>query len=154
MSGSKAVHTLVDIVCKGGNLLFNVAPGPDGKWQEGAYTLLEEMGEWIDVNGEAIYGTRAIAPYKESNIRFTNKKNTNTVYAIYLVEENENMMPDKITIKSFVPTRSCRITLLGSDVKLKWNYTEEGIVIEIPRTLRNLPPGNYAWSFRIENIQM
>ena len=73
---------LVDIVSKGGNLLLNVAPGPEGNWHDEAYERLNDIGEWMKINGEAIYGTRAIEPYKDSRICFTNKKNSRTVYAI------------------------------------------------------------------------
>ena len=51
---------LVDIVIKGGNLLLNIAPGPLGQWHDDAYKLLEDIGAWMKVNGEAIYGTRAL----------------------------------------------------------------------------------------------
>ncbi|MCF8373414.1 MAG: alpha-L-fucosidase [Bacteroidales bacterium] len=59
MSGRKAVHMLVDIVAKGGNLLYNVAPGPDGKWHDAAFELFEEIGDWMKLNSDAIYGTRS-----------------------------------------------------------------------------------------------
>ena len=55
MSPKQAIHMLIDIVAKGGNLLYNIGPAPDGTWPEAAYKLLDEMGKWIDVNGEAIY---------------------------------------------------------------------------------------------------
>ena len=84
MSGHDAIQMLVDIVCKGGNLLLNIAPGPDGTWHKDAYSLLDDIGDWMKINDEAIYETRAIAPYKESNICYTNKKKSNTVYAIYM----------------------------------------------------------------------
>ncbi len=153
MSGHDAIHMLVDIVCKGGNLLFNITPSPEGTWDEDAYKLLEEMGEWIKVNGEAIYETRAIAPFKELNICYTNKKNTNTIYAIYMADENENKIPTSISINSFVPNKKSKVTLLGSNQKLKWKTNGEGIIIEIPKKLQNSPPSKFAWSFKIENIK-
>jgi alpha-L-fucosidase len=153
MSGQDAIHMLVDIVCKGGNLLFNIAPSPEGIWDEDAYKLLEEIGDWIKVNGEAIYETRAIAPFKESNTCYTNKKNTNTVYAIYMASENENKIPSSISINSFVPSKKSKVTLLGSNQNLKWKTNGDGIIIEIPKKLQNSPPSKFAWSFKIENIK-
>ncbi len=153
MSGHKAIQMLVDIVCKGGNLLFNIAPSPEGTWDEGAYKLLKEMGEWIKINGEAIYETRAIAPYKESKICYTHKKNSNTVYAIYLAEETESKIPTSITIKSFEAEKNSKITLLGSDKALSWKKNASGIIIKIPKRLQNNPPCKYAWSFKIESIE-
>ena len=71
MSGQKAIHMLIDIVSKGGNLLYNIAPGPDGTWHDEAYRLLEEMGEWMKINGEAIYSKRtSVTPEKRIRIIF------------------------------------------------------------------------------------
>ena len=94
---------------------------------------------------------KAIAPYKESNICFTNKKNTNTVYAIYMPDENEGKMPASISIESFIPEKNSKITLLGSNKSLKWKTKGKGITIEIPKKIQNQPPCNYAWSLKIEN---
>ena len=40
MTGRQGIHMLIDVVAKGGNLLLNVAPSPEGEWQQGAYDLL------------------------------------------------------------------------------------------------------------------
>ena len=56
------VHLLVDVVAKGGNLLLNIGPSPDGEWASDAYDRLRGMTAWMNVNSEAIYETRAISP--------------------------------------------------------------------------------------------
>ena len=89
MSGREGVHLLVDIVAKGGNLLLNVAPGPDGTWQQGAYDLLAEMGAWLTVNGEAIYGSRPVAPHIDGRLRLTRGKD-GSAYFVYLAGEQES----------------------------------------------------------------
>ena len=151
MSGRKAVHLLVDIVAKGGNLLYNIAPGPDGKWHDGAYELLEEIGVWMEVNSEAIYGTRAIAPYKEGKVCLTKKNEA--IYAIYLAEENETKMPSRIWLSSITPTKDANLTLLGIDHKLKWEKVGSGFVVDIPEQFRKLPPCKYAWVIKIDNVE-
>jgi len=45
----------VKVVSRGGSLLLNVAPGPDGQLDSTAYVRLKEVGEWLKVNGEAVY---------------------------------------------------------------------------------------------------
>jgi alpha-L-fucosidase len=151
MNGRKAVHLLVDIVAKGGNLLYNIAPGPDGKWHEGAYTLLQEIGDWMEVNSEAIYGTRAIAPYKEGKVCLTEKDGS--VYAIYLTEEDESEMPARIWLSSISPAKDVNLTLLGADHKLKWEKVGNGFMVEIPEQFRKLPPCKFAWVIKIDKIE-
>ena len=60
MSSRKAIQNLVDIVCKGGTLLLNIAPGSDGTWQDDAYNLLNKMGNWLKINREVIFKTRLL----------------------------------------------------------------------------------------------
>lgn len=130
MSGRKAVHMLVDIVAKGGNLLLNIAPRPDGEWDDGAYRLLEEIGAWMDINSEAVYGTRATEPYKEDKICYTSK-GEDIVYAVYLTDEGEHI-PREITLSGIqVPGRS-EIEMLGMKGKLKWHRKGDDCVIRIP----------------------
>lgn len=151
-SGRRLVHMLVDIVCKGGNLLLNIGPAPDGTWPDDAYDRLEKMGDWMDVNSEAIYETRAIEPYKEAKICYTRKKDTNTVYAIYLAEENEEEMPSEIMLYSFQPEKGSKVSLLGADENISWKTSGNGTLISIPESIRENPPCNYAWTFKLDQI--
>ncbi len=150
MTGKQAIHMLIDIVAKGGNLLYNIAPGPDGTWHDNAYTLLENMGKWIDVNGEAIYSTRSIAPYKEANICFSKKKDTNDLFAIYLAEEGQTQLPAEVMVHSFQPKVGSKVYLLGSKTALKWKKSGNGVLIYVPASLRKNPPSKYAWAFKMK----
>lgn len=151
MSGQAAIHMLADIVAKGGNLLFNIAPGPDGTWHPEAYQLLEEMGDWIEVNGDAIYGTRAIAPYKEGNIVFTHNKD-GSVNAIYLAKENETQPPAKIVLTGIQAAKGADITFLGTQEPLEWKALGKGFEVTIPEKIRSKPPCREAWTIRISEV--
>lgn len=147
MSGHKAVHLLVDIVAKGGNLLLNIAPGPEGQWHDGAYAMLREIGDWMQVNSEAIYGTRAMAPYRQGKIAYTAKQDT--VYVFYMASPEEVLLPETIGVQGFVPASGSHIELLGSQTKLQWVKTEQGMKINIPKKIRSNPPCKEVWVFRV-----
>lgn len=89
------IHLLCDVVCKGGNLALNVGPQPDGRLPEHATERMKGMGDWLLRHGEAIYGTRPVAPYRLGKFCFTQK--AGTIYAIYLRDEGE-ILPPELTI--------------------------------------------------------
>jgi alpha-L-fucosidase len=155
MTPKQAIHMLVDIVAKGGNLLYNIGPGPDGTWPKGAYKLLAAMGDWINVNGEAIYATRAIEPFKTENICLTQKKDTKEVYAIYLNEgepETEKL-PASFTVKGIFAANNAKLSMLGTKGNLKWENTDEGVKIYIPEKIRKNLPCDLAWAVKISEVQ-
>ena len=152
MSGRQGVQILVDIVAKGGNLLLNIAPTPDGEWQQGAYDLLQEFGDWMKINGEAIYNSKTLEPYKEDNICMTQQDNGNA-YFFYLSEKNESIMPSEIIIKSHQPEPKAAITLLGVNEALKWELEGSGFKVIIPEEISNNPPCNYVWTIKVSQIK-
>jgi alpha-L-fucosidase len=153
MSGRDGVHLLVNIVAKGGNLLLNVAPGPDGTWQQGAYDLLTQIGGWMKVNGEAIYNSRAIAPYADGKIRMTAQKD-GTVYFIYLADAAETTMPETIRVTSHRPAPGARVTLVGGgNEPLVWKADGNGFVVTVPAAVRAAAPSPYAWTIKVSAIE-
>lgn len=151
MSGREGIHLLVDIVAKGGNLLLNIAPTPEGAFQPGAYDLLKEYADWMAVNGEAIYNSRAIAPYKENNIAMAQQPDGSMAF-FYLAAEGEEEMPAEIIITSHQPAPGAEATLLGAKGKLKWKKEGKGFTVSIPEQLRKKPPCRYAWTIRVSAV--
>ncbi|MFC2101678.1 alpha-L-fucosidase [Bacteroidota bacterium] len=144
----KIIHLLADIVSKGGNYLLNIAPGPDGTWHDTAFIRLKEIGSWMHLNGEAIYGTRPIRPSAYKNLRFTSNPD-GTIYAIYLATENEAAIPETVFVEGFQPSIGSTIELLGKNGKLKWKPEGNGFRIQIPAKWQKSPPCNWAWTFKI-----
>ena len=142
-SARQLVHTLVDIVAKGGNLLLNIAPGPDGEWHDEAYNRLKEMGAWMNVNSEAIYETRPLAPYRQGKWAYTQKGNI--TYATYLAEVGESL-PNRLQPQGLSLPAKARIRLLGNDK----NLTVKNGVIEIPAKVAQVVGRQSAYVFRVE----
>ena len=152
MSGREGVQLLVDIVSKGGNLLLNIAPTPEGEWQKGAYDLLEEYAEWMKINSEGIYNSQVLEPFKEDNICMTRQANGNA-YFFYMCKKGENSMPSEIFVKSNQPVKSSIVTLLGYNKSLKWKLKGSGFKVLIPEEIRDKPPCDFVWTIKISQIK-
>jgi alpha-L-fucosidase len=141
------IHTLVGIVAKGGNLLLNVGPSPEGELPAESLDRLEKLGAWMKVNGDAIYSTRSIAPYAEGAIRFTRMRD-GSINAIYLAGEDEDRPPETIRISSFSPRGGSAVAMLGAKGPIPWEKSGRGFVIRVPESVRAHPPCGDAWTFR------
>jgi alpha-L-fucosidase len=160
------LHSLIDIVSKNGALLLNISPMADGTIPENQRQVLLEIGKWLKVNGEAIYGTRPWKTfgegatqgqaghfggvtdpkggYQAQDIRFTTKGDT--LYAISL-----GWAEGTLTIRSLAsgsdlfPGEIGSVKLLGSKAKLQWSRMADGLVITTPKE----KPCDYAVAFKI-----
>jgi alpha-L-fucosidase len=139
------IKKLVDIVSKGGNYLLNIGPGPDGELDANAYQRLKEIGSWIKVNGEAIYGTRMYKVFGESDsIRFTQAKNGKTEY-IFLF----NFPTQKLVLSKIAIPRDATLKMLGSTKPLKWKTEGDKVQIDLPAALKT--SGNYVWVLKLQH---
>ncbi|PCN48542.1 alpha-L-fucosidase [Curtobacterium sp. 'Ferrero'] len=150
------VAELVDVVSKNGVLLLNVGPKPDGTIAEPEQELLEAIGRWLVVNGEAIYGSRpwtvfgegptavqagsfvdGEAPaYTHEDVRFTRRIDVTGeyVYAMLLGTPADGVA----RIRSFGsganllgrPVRS--VEVLGQDGEAAWTQTAEALEVTVP----------------------
>jgi alpha-L-fucosidase len=110
---------------------------------------MKEMGEWLRLNGEAIYGTRPVAPYCEGKVCLTQKKDGKTVYLLYLPDDDERRMPSKIWLSSFDLPKNAIISVLGNGEPLKWEQVGRGFMVHIPEKWQENPPGRFAWVLRV-----
>jgi alpha-L-fucosidase len=139
---------LVKIVSRGGNLLLNVGPNGNGEWDDDAYARLHEIGDWMQVNGEGIYGTKAIAPYQCGKVYYTAKGDS--VYAFYMADEGESL-PSQLDLGPFAPVSSKGVSLLGTKRTLKWNRTPEGTLsVQVPKPVQDKLPCDHIWCFKIK----
>ena len=111
-SSRELIRLLVDIVAKGGNLLLNIGPGPDGRLPATSLERLKDIGDWMTVNNEAIYGTKPIAPYRTGDVAFTRKGNT--LYGIYLLPADTASVPARIEFPGMRIAPKAKAELLGT----------------------------------------
>jgi len=139
------VHTLVDVVAKGGNLEIGYGPMPNGTWPRPVIERLRDVGKWMKVNGEAIYATRPYSTFREGDdVRFTRSKDGATLYLITLKWPGRELRSRLANVSS-----GDEITLLGVPAKLKWRLDGDTAVITVPDLASK--PCDYAWAFRIRH---
>ena len=132
-STDEIIRTLVKVVSRGGSLLLNVAPGPDGQLDSTAYVRLKEVGEWLKVNGEAIYGTQeptyhASGDYLGARERETwlARKRSRVVQYIFIDDKRTELKLDQHL------GGKPRISILGSSTPPGAEHAVDGIIVDIP----------------------
>jgi alpha-L-fucosidase len=145
------IQNLVDTVAKGGGLMIGVGPSSHGEFHPAALLQMKAAGAWLKVNGEAIYATRpreGTAWSEGDAIRYTKSKDNRFVFAIL------NKWPDPdITLQSVQPKSGSKVTLLGSNAVVSWEFdSANGTTIKLPENLQQPAnrPCEYAWSLKIE----
>ncbi len=157
---------LVDVASRGGNYLLNVGPDAAGRIPAECVRILRAVGDWLRVNGEAIYGTRAwttfhegpttlarrgtgararegfTAAFSADDFWFTQKNGT--VYAIALADPADQT----VLIRSLTgqPVRAVR--MLGSATAPTWESTAAGLKVTLPR--RTASTTGYALAVEID----
>ncbi|HLH08365.1 MAG TPA: alpha-L-fucosidase [Terriglobales bacterium] len=157
------VHQLIDIVSKNGNLLLNVGPRSDGTIPDEVQQVLLDVGSWLKVNGEAIYGTRPwivygegptkvqagafhdtdTRPYTPEDFRFTQRNGV--LYAIAMAwPESQEAIIHSLAKGAGQQVRD--VKLLASDEDLKFEQSPDGLHVHLPKEA----PGKYAFAMRID----
>ena len=150
-SPMETLYWLIANVSKGGNFLLNVGPDGTGKIPPKSVANLLEVGKWLKVNGDAIYGARPwsivhegptdivmkgtshrsksgfVFDFKPNDFWFTKKEDK--IYVIALAKPENN----KVLIKSIKDIKISRLKILGFDGKITWTKSWRGLEITIPK---------------------
>jgi alpha-L-fucosidase len=131
LSVQELVHSFVDIVSKNGNLLLNVGPMADGTIPEMQRERLLGLGQWLSVNGEAIFGTRPWVRADSSTgeglgVRFT--RHGDDLYAIVLGQPKGNL----VQVQGLQTQDGTVVHLLGQSSSLVWQRQDGALAVTLP----------------------
>ncbi|HEY6914930.1 MAG TPA: alpha-L-fucosidase [Paludibacter sp.] len=157
-TANEVIQMLVDIVSKNGNLLINVVQTPEGDLEPDVLQILDGIGNWTKINGEGIYGSRPwkvygegpstggnqekgqfgglkdVRGYQGTDIRYTTKDGN--VYAFCMETPVENIKLKSLgKLSKYSDKKIAAVKMLGSKEKIKWNQTNEALVIEKPKKM-------------------
>jgi alpha-L-fucosidase len=146
-SGTELIDILIETRAKGGNLLLNIGPKPDGELPIEQENRLREIALWMYVNGEAIYGVRPWTITNEQNIWFTRKKGSDTVYAFITGPRWKLGEWKDLTLLSVKSTPQTHVSVLGQNDKVleyrpgvvpatRWRQEAQGLHITAMRAQR------------------
>lgn len=158
------VDQLIDIVSKNGNLLMNIGPRSDGTIPEQVQQVLLDVGAWLNVNGEAIYGTRPWRAYGEGptkvtggsfhdtdtsnytaeDFRFTTKGDTLYVIGLAWPANGQAVVHSLAATTGSEPVAS--LALLGGDASLRFEQKADGLHVHLPGS----SPAKYAYALRVK----
>ncbi len=140
---------LISITAKGGTLALNVPPMANGRFPQQSIDILEYIGRWLKVNGEAIYATRPVkGDYKQGdNIYLTRSKDDKVVYAIHV-----GWPVEKVELADVQAKKGSVVKMLGIDEALPWENVAGKLVIKVPPALNKKIPCEHAFSFKIEKV--
>lgn len=150
-SGTRLIEILIETRAKGGALLLNVGPKPNGQLPKEQEELLREIALWHFVNGEGIHNVRPWIVTNEANIWFTKKKNADTIYAfITKIPDWERGTRKDFVLKSVQATEKTKLDVLGQsskwieyrqyslgwDPNSRWEQKDDGLHVSVARAQR------------------
>jgi len=171
---------LVDLVSRGGNLLLDIGPDADGTIPVIMEQRLIAMGQWLQANGEAIYGTQTWTKNRQWSNGDVPKANYDKQYMVkydvnevtgaktgekavvdaFFTQKDNNIYAitprwpgEKMVFKNMKASTNSKVTLLGMNIPLQWKTQGENIVVEFPRLNLDKACPLKVYAIKLTNVE-
>ena len=179
-SARELVLTLVDMVSRGGNLVLNVGPTPDGRLRAIEEERLTQVGDWLKMNGEAIFGTRPWVrscqwsagqrppikygsewrqPYDIAALTAKPAEGHAAIEAFFTAKDDAlyAILPrwpsQPVHLKGVRASAQTEVTMLGMDRSLKWTARPDGLKIVLPAMSVDELPCEHAFALKLAHAR-
>jgi alpha-L-fucosidase len=133
----EVIENLIHIRARGGNMLLNIGPRPDGRIAGPDEDLLRELGLWMMLYGEGVRGVRPWTMTNEGDVWLTHRRSDGSVYAFadldYSLTAPGAHAGRRFTVKSVKATPETKVTLLSQAGECEWQEDEQGLHIAVFR---------------------
>ncbi len=147
-TSAELIHTLIEIVSKGGNLLLNIGPTADGRIPVIMQQRLVDIGNWLNINGEAIYGTRPVTQKIEV---------AKPVQQVFFTQKNDKIFViltawpyNDVVIKNIDLDKNVNVKLFGFSKDINYSYKSKTLRISPP--CLNPDKSSAAYVFEISGL--
>lgn len=146
-SARRILSFMADVISKNCIFLLNIPPKGDGSFDEEAVRLLKQIGEWMHINGDAIYETKPWKTFGEGSVRYTTKGDVLNVIVC------SDMQNDLLlsSLKGWTKCDILSVELLGNQEPIDFTESEMGIVLHLPKHYREAPA--YVFQIQCRNLE-
>ena len=137
MDAGEIINSLMQNVCRNGTMLLDLTQHGRGDLDPEVIQISKDVGEWLNVNGEAVYSSRPFEVFGENEVCYT--RNNGNVYATLLDWQGGPITLKELHVDGATLGKVSKVALLGSDVAMTFVQDDQGLTVTASEPVQPLP---------------